>query len=110
MTPTTTIADPVLRQFLTKITPLRNKIEKIILFGSRARGDEKPYSDYDILVVVPQKDMRLKRSIRDAAFDVFLSLGRDISVKVLSLADFERTSALPTPFMKNVLRDGVLIG
>ncbi len=31
------------------------EIEKIILFGSRARGDFSEYSDYDILIVTKEK-------------------------------------------------------
>lgn len=31
------------------------KIDKIILFGSRARGDYKPNSDWDILIVTKDK-------------------------------------------------------
>ena len=45
------------------------EVERIILFGSRARGDARPDSDYDILVVVKGEigrgEMRrLARSIR----------------------------------------------
>ncbi len=29
-------------------------IEKIVLFGSRARGDNKPRSDIDLAIVCPQ--------------------------------------------------------
>jgi len=40
------------------------KIEKIILFGSRARGEAKPDSDYDILVVVKgELDWRTRRRL-----------------------------------------------
>ena len=39
-------------------------LEKIILFGSRARGDFKPDSDWDFLVVVDREmDPRQRREI-----------------------------------------------
>jgi len=31
------------------------KIERIILFGSRARGDHKKHSDWDILLIIKEK-------------------------------------------------------
>ena len=38
------------------------RVEKIILFGSRARGDYREESDYDILIVVEGKpDRRIRR-------------------------------------------------
>lgn len=33
-------------------------VQEIILFGSRARGDEKPDSDYDICVIADQFEER----------------------------------------------------
>lgn len=40
--------DPVLQEI--KKVAMKYKIERIILFGSRARGDNSPVSDYDIAV------------------------------------------------------------
>jgi len=37
------------------------EIEKVVLYGSRARGDHKPYSDIDLCVFAPsiaKKDFR----------------------------------------------------
>ena len=36
------------------------KLKKLMLFGSRARGDSVPTSDWDVLVVVDQKLDRTK--------------------------------------------------
>lgn len=33
-------------------TKLGDRVKKIILFGSRARGNDEPDSDYDLLVVL----------------------------------------------------------
>ncbi len=42
------IKDAVLQKI--KGIAMKYKIEKVILFGSRARGDNSPVSDYDIAV------------------------------------------------------------
>ncbi len=55
--------------------------ERIILFGSRARGDHRPDSDIDVLVIMPgQVDApwRLARDLR-AAVGV-IGCGKDIIV------------------------------
>jgi uncharacterized protein len=46
-----TSTDPVLNQFRTAVTArYGDRVERIVLFGSRARGDQRPDSDYDIAV------------------------------------------------------------
>ena len=42
--------DSTIQEFLRQIAPVRSELDRLILFGSRARGDSKPSSDYDILV------------------------------------------------------------
>lgn len=42
------------------------QVEKIILFGSRAKKEHKKFSDIDIAIVTKQKlDIRTKRKIKD---------------------------------------------
>ncbi len=49
--PTIRTADPVLVRFRQALHVVYgNKLERVVLFGSRARGDARPDSDYDIAV------------------------------------------------------------
>ena len=52
---TSSIADPALRRFARQ---LREELDasQVLLFGSRARGQERSDSDYDLIVVSPQFD------------------------------------------------------
>ena len=45
-------------------------IEEIILFGSVARGDDRPDSDIDILVITSREDFRLREYLAGLAFDM----------------------------------------
>jgi len=50
-----------IKEIIFKIAKEMNiEIEKIILFGSRARGDFREDSDYDILIVTKEKLTREK--------------------------------------------------
>ena len=43
--------DPVLMRFRAAVNEIYgDRIERVVLFGSRARGDAQPDSDYDVAV------------------------------------------------------------
>jgi uncharacterized protein len=45
------VADPILKRFRTALDELYgDRLERVVLFGSRARGDAREDSDYDIAV------------------------------------------------------------
>ena len=49
--PTLVIADPILQRFRGALDELYGeRIERVVLYGSRARGDHRPDSDYDVAV------------------------------------------------------------
>jgi predicted nucleotidyltransferase len=43
--------DPVLQRFRSALDDIYgNRLDRVVLFGSRARGDARPDSDYDIAI------------------------------------------------------------
>ena len=45
--------DPVLTRFRTAVGKVYgDRLERVVLYGSRARGDHRPDSDYDIAVFI----------------------------------------------------------
>src|SRR5258708_5588731 len=73
--------DLVIRQFLDRIHPLRDRIEKIVLFGSRARGQAAPWSDYDVMIVVHEREQGLVDRLYDAVVQVLCSTEKELSLK-----------------------------
>jgi predicted nucleotidyltransferase len=53
----------ILAEMVRRIVELADP-DKIILFGSRARGDAGPHSDYDLLIIAPSHAPRWKRTGR----------------------------------------------
>ena len=102
--------DIVIGEFLNSIKSMKNQITRIYLFGSRARNDFKPNSDYDLLLIVPKKEPKLIEKLYDLVVDIFLSTGRLISLKIFREEEFRKLSSIPTPFMKKILTEGKIIG
>lgn len=103
-------ADPILQDFLLRIRGIRSRIRQLTLFGSRARGDHRLESDYDILVVVPRKEPEVLDLLYEAVLEVLLTHGRLISLKVVPEAEFIRLRELQTPFMTHIAVEGKPLG
>ncbi|OGC42125.1 hypothetical protein A2548_01960, partial [candidate division WOR-1 bacterium RIFOXYD2_FULL_41_8] len=84
--------DKIIEEFLNKIGHLKNKLKAIYLFGSRARGDEKPYSDYDFLLVMEKRDETIVDKLYDATVDILIATGKVISLKIFKEKDFKKLS------------------
>ncbi|MDR2145830.1 MAG: nucleotidyltransferase domain-containing protein [Tannerella sp.] len=100
------------QEILEKITALKRQIipnDRLILFGSQARGDAREDSDWDLLMVLDKEKITYDDS-NDYAYPFYL-LGIDyntyLSVKLYSNKEWERKRI--TPFYKNVNRDGIFI-
>ena len=79
--------------------------EKIILFGSAARGDMGPNSDVDLLVVKEGGDADLRARIYDRLYGV----GAPVDAILVSPADIERYKDSHSLVIKPALRDGIVV-
>jgi predicted nucleotidyltransferase len=82
--------------------------ERIYLFGSVARGDAGPDSDYDLLVVVPD-DATPQRKRSRLAYQALLGTGTAADVLVCTSSYFERRRSLKASLPGTVLRDGRML-
>lgn len=100
------------RHITTLIRNYINSIDpgvEVILFGSRARGEEMPESDWDILILTDYPaDLMTERKFRNKLYDLELETGEVFSVFVYSKNDW-RTKQRITPFYHNVVQEGVSI-
>src|SRR5665647_2465775 len=65
-----------------KVNEIDNTAE-VILFGSRARGDEHPDSDWDILILVNSKtDLDYEKIFRHKLYEIELELEEAFSINV----------------------------
>lgn len=84
-------------------------VERIVLFGSKARETATPDSDLDILLIIREGDWRLKDQVTEPGYD--LSLGTDVvpSIMVYTRAEWDAYQHDETPFWKTVTRDGIAL-
>jgi len=78
--------------------------EKIILFGSYARGQTDEYSDLDF-VLIKKTDKRFLERLIEVAKLIDNDLG-DVDVFVYTPEEFERMIEWGNPFIERVLKEG----
>jgi len=81
--------------------------EKIILFGSRARGDARPDSDFDILVIKESEEPRYRRSV--PLYVALADLPAEVEVMVYTPDEVEEWRQVPQAFITTAVREGTTI-
>ena len=100
--------EEIAREFADRIlSRFKDKIEKIIMFGSVARGESDKDSDIDVLVVIKQKNIDMMKEICGIAFEISIRRFADISPKIYSHSEIIRSIRVKTPFIEEILSDEV---
>lgn len=93
---------------------IREKLEElppqvsVILYGSEARGDARPDSDIDLLILVNQDTITelQRQELINPLFDIEYETGILINPVVLLKNQWEKYT---TPFRENVIKDGIIL-
>jgi len=82
---------------------------QVIIFGSRARGDARKDSDWDILILTDYPvSTEIERSFRNNLFDIEIDTGEVFSTFVYQ-KQIWNTKHIVTPLYRNIKREGVRI-
>jgi len=82
---------------------------QIILYGSRARGDARENSDWDVLAIVDKPRLTLKErsALQYPVWDKGLDMGEEINVFPYTLRQWEHTPL--SLFKHNVMAEGIVL-
>jgi predicted nucleotidyltransferase len=95
--------EPVLREVVRRILSEYGPVEKILLFGSAARGEQDEASDLDLIIIKRTSERFLRRLLAvpslPVAADVF----------VYTPEEFAEMQAQENPFILTALQDAIVL-
>jgi predicted nucleotidyltransferase len=98
--------DPILKRIRADLNALYGeRIERVVLYGSRARGDARADSDYDVAVFLSdlRDRMREMNRLADMGTDILYDTGGLVHATPYPKGAYEER----TPLMHEVRLDGV---
>lgn len=100
------ITQHLLRQIVQRMVAVGSPL-KIVLFGSRARGNARPDSDLDLLVIEESELPRWERApqYRIALKDILI----DKDIVVRTPAEIDEWKDVPAAFVTTALREGKIL-
>lgn len=104
--------DSVIKKFIAQLSELLgNRLKKVILYGSYARGDYDKNSDIDIMILTDFSDdeiIEYRKKIIDLACD--LEMENDVMISpLLKNIDKYNKRVDVIPFYYNVQKEGVVV-
>jgi predicted nucleotidyltransferase len=81
--------------------------DKVIIFGSRARGDHRPDSDVDILVIQESSEPRYRRA--GPLYAALASLPVEVDVLVYTPREVLEWSKVDQAFVTTAVREGIVV-
>lgn len=102
----TTVDADMLAQVIRRIVEVTQP-DKIILFGSTARGETGPHSDLDLLVV--KSGVTHRGHLTETIYENLLGVGQAVDVVVVTPQDIERYGDAFCLVIEPALREGKVV-
>ena len=94
-----------LKERLSNVT----SVVDLIIFGSRARGDQDEYSDMDVFIEVATLDKDLKERIYEIVWEAGFENFMVISPLICAKDEIENSALRLAPIVKNIFEEGIRI-
>lgn len=100
-----------LRNFVERLhQSLGENLVRIILFGSKARGEAKRGSDIDLLVILRNRNIPVEKNVIEQVVETELHYNvYRLSPIIYSVRDYEERKKIGTPFISEIESAGVTL-
>ena len=95
------------RQALSERHP--GAVVRMLVYGSKARGESHPDSDVDVLLIVKNDADTLKRPLRDIGYELAATSDAVPSILAYTEDEWRKRTSKGYPFQQAVERDGVSV-
>lgn len=102
----------LIQQYIEEIKKIYGvHLRSIILYGSYARGDFRPDSDVDIMILLDISDLELKEYSQQLSYMTYdFNLDNDLDIKPIAKSEKHfRKWVVNYPFYANVHKEGVVL-
>ena len=83
------------------------RIMAVALFGSKARGDDDPESDLDLIVIVDSEDNPFRSALWKIASEISLEYNILISARIFSQNRWEKTRSFRLPLYRGIVTNQI---
>ncbi len=83
------------------------KIQRAMLFGSKARGDADGDSDIDVLLLVKQETWQIRDEISGIVADINLEYDLQIDIRVIGVARWKHLAEIQAGLFRNITQDAI---
>lgn len=84
-------------------------VVRMVIYGSKARGDAHVDSDLDLLIIVRNDSGALKRTLRDIGYDLAATSWAVPSIFAYTQEEWQHRKERGFPFQRAVERDAVAV-
>jgi predicted nucleotidyltransferase len=98
--------DPLVGQIVNRIVSASRPV-KVVLLGSRGRGQHSPESDYDLLVIRKSDEPRYQRAV--PLYEALVGLLANVDIMVYTPEEVSDWSNVPEAFVTTALREGKVL-
>ncbi len=82
---------------------------KVVVFGSRVRGDFTGESDMDLLIVILGMDLKLMNEVIHVLHELELKHDVPISPTIYTKREYDVNKKMGSPFITNVEKEGIVL-